>query len=134
MIEEAQNASGGFESSSSNVYAEPKLNAFAHAMDLLIRSHRSGSLDYKVYICDEKVKIFNSNKNDANAFFTAHQKTTRRVVNYWCFCSGIALSELKALGARSIILTSGTLSPMEAMKDDIRLPFPISISNPHVIR
>jgi hypothetical protein len=33
--------------------------------------------------------------------------TKKRVINYWCFSPGIAMEELKALGVRSIILTSG---------------------------
>ena len=57
----------------------------------------------------------------------------KRVLNYWCFSTGLAIEEIKRLGVRSILLTSGTLSPMDSFKEDLRLPFPIELENPHVI-
>ena len=44
------------------------------------------------------------------------------------------MEELKALGVRSLILTSGTLSPMDALREDMKLPFRVALENPHVIR
>ncbi len=58
----------------------------------------------------------------------------KRVLNYWCFSPGVAMEELKRLGVRSILLTSGTLSPMEAFREDLKIPFSITLENPHVIR
>lgn len=43
------------------------------------------------------------------------------------------MQELKKLGVRSIIMTSGTLSPMDAFREDMKLPFPVQLENPHVI-
>ena len=34
---------------------------------------------------------------------------------------------------RSMILTSGTLSPMDSFASELRLPFPVRLENPHVI-
>ena len=42
--------------------------------------------------------------------------------------------DLKNLGVKSIIMTSGTLSPMDAFKEDMKIPFPIELENPHVIQ
>lgn len=36
--------------------------------------------------------------------------TKKRVVNFWAFSPGIAMEDLKRLGVRSILLTSGTIS------------------------
>jgi hypothetical protein len=33
------------------------------------------------------------------------------------------MQELKTLGVRSIILTSGTLSPLDSFREDMKLPF-----------
>lgn len=41
-----------------------------------------------------------------------------------------ALSRRKV---RSFLLTSGTLSPLASFAAELRLPFPISLENPHVI-
>ena len=59
--------------------------------------------------------------------------TKKRILNFWAFSPGIAMEELKKLGVRTIILTSGTLSPMASFKEDMKLPFPIQLENKHVI-
>lgn len=56
-----------------------------------------------------------------------------RTLSYWCFSPGIAMRELKSLGVRSVVLTSGTLSPMDSYAAELQLPFPIRLENSHVI-
>lgn len=56
-----------------------------------------------------------------------------RTLSWWCFNPGIAMEEFSRLGVRSIILTSGTLSPMDSFADELKLDFPIRLENPHVI-
>jgi len=36
-------------------------------------------------------------------------------------------------GPRSIILASGTLSPLTFLESELRTPFPVKLSNPHII-
>lgn len=40
---------------------------------------------------------------------------------------------LKQLGIRCVLLTSGTLSPLDSLAAELRLPFPVRLENPHVI-
>ena len=47
--------------------------------------------------------------------------TLGRVLSYWCFSPGHAMEDLKAKGVRSVILTSGTLSPMSSFKFEMGL-------------
>ncbi|XP_057773006.1 regulator of telomere elongation helicase 1 homolog isoform X2 [Salvia miltiorrhiza] len=58
---------------------------------------------------------------------------TSRTLSWWCFNPGIAMEEFSRLGVRSIILTSGTLSPMDSFAEELKLEFPIRLENPHVI-
>lgn len=44
-----------------------------------------------------------------------------RTISYWCFNPGIALGELQARGVRSIVLTSGTLSPLASFTTELQL-------------
>ncbi|GJN18514.1 hypothetical protein PR202_gb05682 [Eleusine coracana subsp. coracana] len=46
---------------------------------------------------------------------------------------GLAMEEFLKLGVRSIILTSGTLSPLESLAMELNLEFPVRLENPHVI-
>ncbi|XP_047306284.1 regulator of telomere elongation helicase 1 homolog [Impatiens glandulifera] len=58
---------------------------------------------------------------------------TSRTLSWWCFNPGIAMEEFAKLGVGSIILTSGTLSPMDSFAQEFKLEFPIRLENPHVI-
>lgn len=59
-----------------------------------------------------------------------------RILSYWCFNPGVAMQDLTKpeIGVRCMILTSGTLSPMESFAYELKLPFPIRLENPHVIQ
>lgn len=56
-----------------------------------------------------------------------------RTLSWWCFNPGIAMEEFSKLSVGSIILTSGTLSPMDSFAQELKLDFPIRLENPHVI-
>ncbi|KAL3632993.1 Regulator of telomere elongation helicase 1 [Castilleja foliolosa] len=56
-----------------------------------------------------------------------------RTLSWWCFNPGILMEEFAELGVGSIILTSGTLSPMDSFAEELKLDFPIRLENPHVI-
>uniref|UniRef100_A0A0E0C458 Helicase ATP-binding domain-containing protein n=1 Tax=Oryza meridionalis TaxID=40149 RepID=A0A0E0C458_9ORYZ len=56
-----------------------------------------------------------------------------RTLSWWCFNPGLAMEEFLKLGVRSIILTSGTLSPLDSLALELNLEFPVRLENPHVI-
>ncbi|KAI8020505.1 hypothetical protein LOK49_LG04G02653 [Camellia lanceoleosa] len=56
-----------------------------------------------------------------------------RTLSWWCFNPGIAMEEFSKLGVGSIILTSGTLSPLDSFAQEFKLEFPVRLENPHVI-
>ena len=43
------------------------------------------------------------------------------------------MKEFNELGVHSMILTSGTLSPLEILRSELQIPFPVDIENEHVI-
>lgn len=56
-----------------------------------------------------------------------------RTLSWWCFNPGLAMDWFSQMGVGSIILTSGTLSPMDSFAHEFKLEFPIRLENPHVI-
>lgn len=56
-----------------------------------------------------------------------------RTVSYWCFAPSEAMRELANLKVRSILVTSGTLSPLQSYAMELDLPFPNRLENPHII-
>ena len=53
-------------------------------------------------------------------------------LNLWCLNAAVAFVPI-ATAAHSIVLTSGTLSPMHAFAGELGCPFPIRLEAPHVI-
>ncbi|XP_077192063.1 regulator of telomere elongation helicase 1 isoform X2 [Paroedura picta] len=60
-------------------------------------------------------------------------KKQGKVLSFWCFSPGYSMHELVRQGVRTIILTSGTLSPVSSFSLEMRIPFPVCLENPHVI-
>uniref|UniRef100_A0A8C9L7R5 Helicase ATP-binding domain-containing protein n=1 Tax=Pavo cristatus TaxID=9049 RepID=A0A8C9L7R5_PAVCR len=58
---------------------------------------------------------------------------TGKTLSYWCFSPGYSMHELVRQGVRTIILTSGTLSPLSSFTMEMQIPFPVLLENPHVI-
>ncbi|GMH37031.1 hypothetical protein BSKO_04904 [Bryopsis sp. KO-2023] len=55
-------------------------------------------------------------------------------IAFWCFSPAIAMRQLCLAGMTSLILTSGTLSPMDTFAHELKLKFPIRLENNHVIK
>ena len=43
------------------------------------------------------------------------------------------MRQLASMHVRSVLLTSGTLSPMDSFAHELQLPFRVTLENPHVI-
>lgn len=56
-----------------------------------------------------------------------------RTVSYWCLDPAVAMSDVANLGIRSLILTSGTLSPMQSFSSELGMDFPVRLENRHVV-
>lgn len=46
-----------------------------------------------------------------------------RTMAYWCFNPGVVMKDLISMGVRSIVLTSGTLSPMKSFMQEMQMYF-----------
>ena len=80
---------------------------------------------YRVHVTPKQTATTGSN----------HVKTNvGRTVSYWCFAPAEAMRELAGLDIRSILVTSGTLSPLESYAMELDLPFPHRLENPHIIK
>lgn len=97
--------------------------------------------NFMMFISQEKKRqpyqAAKQNKGGLFSFNFTREETTsdehERVLNLWCFNPGLALNEMKSFGVSSVILTSGTLSPLSSFKELFKLPFPQRLENSHVI-
>ncbi|XP_015502633.1 regulator of telomere elongation helicase 1 isoform X1 [Parus major] len=86
---------------------------------------------YKVHI-----HVDNGNqkkKQRTDLWNSSSSKKQGKTLSYWCFSPGYSMHELVRQGVRTIILTSGTLSPLSSFTMEMQIPFPVCLENPHVI-
>lgn len=58
---------------------------------------------------------------------------TDTVFNLWCFHPGFAMTSLVRCNVRTLILTSGTLKPMDSFQAELSTDFPVRLQNEHVV-
>ncbi|KAK7116907.1 hypothetical protein R3I94_023261 [Phoxinus phoxinus] len=92
----------------------------------------NGMKEFKVHIHPDTNNF--KTKRQTDLWAPSSTKKQGNVLSYWCFSPGFSMQELLGQGVRSIILTSGTLSPLSSFTSEMQIPFPVSLENPHVIR
>lgn len=86
--------------------------------------------DFYVYIHDEEQRSYQQRlkRNSKSGGII-----TNRRLGFWCFNAAFEMRTIQSLGPRSIILTSGTLSPMDSFQAEMGVKFQMQLENPHVI-
>ncbi|XP_029467005.1 LOW QUALITY PROTEIN: regulator of telomere elongation helicase 1 [Rhinatrema bivittatum] len=92
---------------------------------------RTASKHYRVHIHQDTSQ--QRKKPKVDLWSSAVTKKAGKTLSYWCFSPGYSMQELVRQGVRTIILTSGTLSPLSSFAMEMQIPFPVSLENPHVI-
>ncbi|KAG0608502.1 hypothetical protein M758_8G111000 [Ceratodon purpureus] len=126
LEDEANEGAGGGRSKAGGSGTMYRLSTFRDALRIIFRDNNvthAGS--YKVHIHEQ------SGKDGDKGGGRGAKKG--RMLSYWCFNPGLAMEEFSKLGVRSIILTSGTLAPLESFAIELNLPFDVRLENPHVI-
>lgn len=88
---------------------------------------------FKVHIQKDASK----KKKPAQDVWTVASSSSKKLdwcLNCWCFSPSVSMANLLRQGVRSIILTSGTLSPLGSFAAELGVPFPVQLENPHVIK
>lgn len=95
--------------------------------------------NYKVFLNDVDDPTLKGGNNNFNSGFT--NKTMHnlpqggkiRTLFLFCFNPGFGFKEVINSGPKTIIITSGTLSPIESMETELKCKFDIKLENRHVI-
>ncbi|KAL8465834.1 hypothetical protein ACS0TY_035084 [Phlomoides rotata] len=122
LLEEDANASdsGGSKKTNGTFF---RLQSMGDILSLVFKDNCNAHAQYY------RIHIQEVEASGADSF----RGKTSRTLSWWCFNPGIAMEEFSKLGVGSIILTSGTLSPMDSFAEELKLKFPIRLENPHVI-
>ncbi|KAM7067532.1 Fanconi anemia group J protein isoform 1-T1 [Molossus nigricans] len=108
-------------------------------LDYLFRQNSRFADDYKVAIQQTYCWINYTDISDKNGLFTPpknkkrlRQKTAVHVLNFWCLNPAVAFSDINGK-VWTIVLTSGTLSPMKSFSSELGVTFTIQLEANHVI-
>ncbi|KAM4699103.1 Fanconi anemia group J protein [Discoglossus pictus] len=108
-------------------------------LDYLFRQNNRFAEDYRIALQQSYAWTNRQDATDENGFFarprnrrSVRQRTLIYTLNFWCLNPAVAFSDLSG-NARSIVLTSGTLSPMGSFSSELGVKFSIQLEANHVI-
>ncbi|KAM8976031.1 Fanconi anemia group J protein [Pelodytes ibericus] len=108
-------------------------------LDYLFRQNNRFAEDYRIALQQSYTWGNKPDIPDENGFFarprsrrSIRQKTLVSTLNFWCLNPAVAFSDLSG-NARTIVLTSGTLSPMGSFSSELGVKFSIQLEANHVI-
>ena len=117
----------------------PKLEHFVQCIKRVFGEPTEGrcmakAKSYRVHV-SPKASSAAATDQQQNRGGASRNKTAAatRTISYWCFAPSLSMQELHDLKIRSILVTSGTLSPLPSYSIELGLPFPITLENPHII-
>ncbi len=89
--------------------------------------------DFKVIICEESDILGHAGDEPPARDLNNPRRRNEACIKAYCFNPAVAFADILKAKPRTIILTSGTLSPMAALESELRISFPIKLESPHVI-
>ena len=90
--------------------------------------------NYKFFINDVEETFGFAGNNNKFKFNNNNQKQKNRTLFLYCFNPGFGFKEILKENVSSIIITSGTLSPLEGVESELKCSFDIKLENTHVIQ
>ncbi|KAA0702057.1 Fanconi anemia group J protein [Triplophysa tibetana] len=116
------------------------LKSLFMVLEFLFRHNCRFAGDYRVALQQSYMWTTQPDLPDAQGFFARPQrrrqstrkKTLVHTLSFWCLNPAVAFSDLSE-SVRSIVLTSGTLSPMGSFSSELGIKFSIQLEASHVI-
>ncbi|KPM06070.1 regulator of telomere elongation helicase 1-like protein [Sarcoptes scabiei] len=84
--------------------------------------------NYKLY-----TEIEQENNGYKKTWLKTPQQVTGWTVFLWCMSPSVAIKSLQRNGIYNLLITSGTLAPLESFECEMGIPFQIKLQNSHVI-
>ncbi|KAL3858387.1 hypothetical protein ACJMK2_012978 [Sinanodonta woodiana] len=106
-------------------------------LDYMYRDDMKYVDDYRVAI--QKSMIYSTSRETDSTWLNSKQKQGGRKtspswecsINFWCMNPAVAFSDFSV--TRSIVLSSGTLSPISSFQSELGVSFPVQLEANHVI-
>ena len=111
------------------------LDGFLTALSNMYRKDQRFRDDFRVALVKKQRQ--NRDNIKQNTWLSKNSPSTFSIdyeysINFWCLNPAVTFEDIKA-EVRSIVLTSGTLSPMASFSSELDIEFPIQLEANHVI-
>eukprot|EP00058_Branchiostoma_floridae_P013432 XP_002598920.1 hypothetical protein BRAFLDRAFT_79851 [Branchiostoma floridae] len=111
------------------------LKGMFFVLGFLFKENMKFAEDYRVVI-ERTVEYSNRPEYFPNGYVRMKKgrgmdKTFSHQLHFWCLNPAVAFSELA--NCRAIVLSSGTLSPIDSFQSELGVPFPIQLEANHVV-
>ncbi|XP_066301543.1 Fanconi anemia group J protein homolog [Branchiostoma lanceolatum] len=111
------------------------LKGMFFVLGFLFKQNMQFAEDYRVVI-ERTVEYSNRPEHFPNGYVRMKKgrgmdKTFSHHLHFWCLNPAVAFSELA--NCRAIVLSSGTLSPIDSFQSELGVPFPIQLEANHVV-
>ncbi|XP_078681023.1 Fanconi anemia group J protein homolog [Branchiostoma floridae x Branchiostoma belcheri] len=111
------------------------LKGMFFVLGFLFKQDMKFAEDYRVVI-ERTVEYSNRPEHFPNGYVRMKKgrgmdKTFSHHLHFWCLNPAVAFSELA--NCRAIVLSSGTLSPIDSFQSELGVPFPIQLEANHVV-
>eukprot|EP01034_Spumella_vulgaris_P023649 gene23649-29890_t len=101
------------------------LKGFLTALDYMLRNNRTHAPDYRVVLNRVSAPDY-SRRGRPGA------TKMETMLNFWCMSASVVFKEIDAQ-CHSVLLTSGTLSPLDSFASELGASFPVRVEASHVI-
>ncbi|KRZ94720.1 Fanconi anemia group J -like protein [Trichinella sp. T8] len=110
-----------------------------YALDYLYRDFDNygeknfGCYSYRMCLRKERLELLKSDSKNLRVLKNVHTNFTMvDSINFWCMNPAVAFDDVSSK-TKSVILASGTLSPLKSYATELGLPFQFSLEAPHVV-
>eukprot|EP00189_Rhodosorus_marinus_P000603 CAMPEP_0113958386 /NCGR_PEP_ID=MMETSP0011_2-20120614/3387_1 /TAXON_ID=101924 /ORGANISM="Rhodosorus marinus" /LENGTH=960 /DNA_ID=CAMNT_0000969235 /DNA_START=152 /DNA_END=3031 /DNA_ORIENTATION=- /assembly_acc=CAM_ASM_000156 len=86
--------------------------------------------EFRVCVCIEPEK---NDPGTLRQHFQSYNQRGNRTLSLWCMNPAISMNSILRKGVRSILMTSGTLAPLDGTEKEMGIPFQVKLENSHVI-
>ncbi|CAK8697218.1 unnamed protein product [Clavelina lepadiformis] len=110
------------------------IGGLLHVLEYLMYDSHRFIKDYRIAVIRSAQYGVPPPKRTREGWIAINKRSMRYYtvnLHFWCLNPAVAFSDLSS--ARSIVLTSGTLSPMSSFSSELGLSFPIQLEASHVI-
>ena len=109
------------------------LEGIFYIIDILLTLEYRDLDDYKIVLLETKEYVTSKPNQIIGSVRRHPKKELKKVIklNFWCLNAAVTFRNIS--NSRSVILTSGTLSPINSFQSELGVPFPIKLEASHVI-